>query len=125
MNKPLMEVVLPRLARPLYHQLEKLHSGKVDETQFAEMFESLLRRQHAWLSRRGINAAKGGLAIYAGGVVLSLPGLRSEAEEAGLPMEVVEHRAACEAALDVASSYGVPYGKAVDRLSTLVARYAQ
>ncbi|MFO0967164.1 MAG: hypothetical protein U0793_16490 [Gemmataceae bacterium] len=123
MNKPLMEVVLPRLARPLYHQLERFQSGKLDESQFTENFEAILRRHHRWLSRRGVSAAKAAVAIHAAVLVLSLPGMRAEAEEEGVPLEVVEHRALKEAALDIASCYGLPYRKVAHRLAVRVARY--
>src|SRR5438270_8655184 len=107
MSKQLMDVVLPRLARPLYKHLERFQTGKLNEEQFTERFESLLRRQHQWLSQQGISAARAAIAIHAAVLILSLPGLRAEASDAKLPLEVIEHRAVREAALDVATSYGL------------------
>ena len=45
MNKPLMDVVLPRLAGPLYTQLQRFQSGELTEKQFTRLFEGLLQRQ--------------------------------------------------------------------------------
>ncbi len=123
MSKQLMEVVLPRLARPLYKHLERFQTGKLNEEQFTERFESLLQRQHQWLSRRGISAARAAIAIHAAVLVLSLPGLRAEAGDAKLPLEVIEHRAVREAALDVASSYGLSEARIAHTIACLVAKY--
>src|SRR5438552_13457851 len=43
MNKPLVELVLPRLAKNLYRELQRFRSGKLSETQFASCFEKLLQ----------------------------------------------------------------------------------
>ncbi|MBI3409632.1 MAG: hypothetical protein HY040_14930 [Planctomycetes bacterium] len=125
MSKQLMEVVLPRLARPLYKHLEKFQTGKLDESQFTEQFETLLRKQHQWLSRRGISAARAAIAIHAAVLVLSLPGLRAEANDANLPLEVVENRAVREAALDVASSYNLNARRIAHTIACLVVKYAE
>ena len=125
MGKPLMKVVLPRLARPLYRQLELLQNGKLDEEAFTAKIEAMLQRQHAWLSRRGIAAARAAVAIHAAVLVLSQPGLRAEAAEAGLPLEVLENRALREAAADIASSYGMPQASAADALARLVAKHGE
>src|SRR5438105_10218664 len=123
MSKQLMEVVLPRLARPLYKHLERFQTGKLNEEEFTERFESLLQRQHQWLSRRGISAARAAIAIHAAVLVLSLPGLRAEAGDANLPLEVIEYRAVREAALDVASSYGLNERQIAHTIACLVAKY--
>ena len=123
MSKQLMDVVLPRLARPLYKHLERFQTGKLDEAQFTARFESLLQRQHQWLSRRGISAARAAIAIHAAVLVLSMPGLRAEAGDAKLPLEVIEHRAVREAALDVASSYGLSERRIAHTIACLVAKY--
>lgn len=123
MNKPLMEVVLPRLARPLYKQLEQFQSGKLDESQFTENFEAILRRHHRWLARQGVPAAQAAIVIHAAVLVLSLPGMRAEAQEEGVPLETVEFRALREAAMDVASTYGLPWQKVAHLLSLRVAQY--
>jgi hypothetical protein len=125
MGKPLMKVVLPRLARPLYRHLELLQNGKLDEEAFTAKIEAMLQRQHAWLSRRGIAAARAAVAIHAAVLVLSQPGLRAEAAEAGLPLEVLENRALREAAADIATSYGMPQANAADALARLVAKHGE
>jgi hypothetical protein len=123
MNKQLVEVVLPRLARTLYHELERYRSGKLDEDEFSTCFENLLQRQHRWLMARGVPEMRAALAIHGAVLVLSMPGLRAEAAEEGLPLEVMEQRAITEAATDVASNFGVPPVKAMRILSKIVARY--
>src|SRR5262245_8657313 len=123
MDKPIMDVVLPRLARPLYRHLERYQNGKMSDEQFTEKFEDLLRRQHTWLEERGIAPVKAAIALHAAVLVLSLPGLRSEALEEQLPLEVVEQRAVREAATDVASNYQITVGKAASAIATLVAEY--
>jgi len=123
MSKPLMKVVLPRVARPLYRQLERLQLGEVDESQFTAEIEVMLQQQHAWLSRRGISAARAAIALHAAVLVLSEPGLRAEAEEAGVPLEVLENRALREAASDIATNYGVSIGRAADAIARLVAKH--
>jgi len=125
MGKPLIEVVLPRLARPLYRHLEKYQSGELNEEQFTTRFERELNRQHAWLSRQGISAARAAVAIHAAVLVLSLPGLRAEAAEMHLPLEVLEARAIREAAHDVAATYGLPANRGADAIAMLVAKYAR
>jgi hypothetical protein len=125
MSKQLMEIVLPRLARPLYQHLEQFQLGQMDEMQFTKIFEKELQRQHHWLAQRGIQVAKAAVAIHAAVIVLSLPGLRSEAEESGIPLEVLEFRAVREAALDVSQSYEMDVAKAVHAISRLVARYGE
>lgn len=75
MNKHLMKMVLPRLARPLYLQLQKYQTGQLSDLQFSENFEELLQKQHHWLSQKGISAAKAAVTIHAAVLVLSQPGL--------------------------------------------------
>src|SRR5262245_8592228 len=123
MNKPLMDIVLPRLARPLYRQLERYRTGELNDQQFAKKFEALLRRQHAWLAQRGVSAARAALAIHAAVLVLSQPGLRAEAEELGVPLEVVETRAVREAAADIARNYDKDPARAAEAIAAIIARY--
>jgi len=123
MNKNLMQIVLPRLARPLYLQLQKYQTGQLSDLQFSEKFEELLQRQHYWLSQKGISAAKAAMTIHAAVLVLSQPGLRAEAEEAQLPLEVIEYRALREAARDVAQNYGLKERQVIRYLSKLVASF--
>ena len=124
MSKQLMEIVLPRLARPLYRQLQRYRAGKLNDAQFTKGFETLLRRQHAWLARRGIPEVRAALAIHGAVLVLSGPGLRAEAAESGLPLEVIEHRAVREAAADIARNYEMEEGQAFRVIAGIVARYA-
>jgi hypothetical protein len=123
MSKQLMEVVLPRLAKPLYHQLRQYRSGRLDDAAFTRGFEDLLQRQHAWLARQGVSETRAALAIHGAVLILSAPGLRAEASEAKLPLEVIEFRAVMEAAADVAANYGMNERKAANIIASLVARY--
>jgi hypothetical protein len=125
MSKQLMEVVLPRLARPLYRQLKQYRAGRLNDAQFTRGFESLLRRQHAWLARHGVSDIRAALAIHGAVLILSGPGLRAEADETGLPLEVVEFRAVREAAADVAANYGFNERKALKIISAMLARYGE
>lgn len=125
MSKQLMEIVLPRLARPLYQHLEQFQLGRMDELQFTKRFEKELQKQHHWLAKRGIEVAKAAVAIHAAVIVLSLPGLRSEAQEANLPLEVLEFKAIREAAQDVAQNYGMDQVRATNAIARLVARYGE
>jgi hypothetical protein len=125
MSKQLIEIVLPRLARPLYQHLEQFQLGRLDELQFTKKFEKELQKQHHWLAQRGIEVAKAAVAIHAAVIVLSLPGLRSEATEANVPLEVLEFRAIREAAQDVAQNYGMNQFRAINAISRLVARYGE
>ncbi|MBI1830075.1 MAG: hypothetical protein HYR84_01330 [Planctomycetes bacterium] len=125
MAKQLMEIVLPRLARPLYQHLEQFQLGRLDEGQFTRRFEKELQKQHCWLAKRGIEVARAAVAIHAAVIVLSLPGLRSEAQEANVPLEILEFRAVREAAQDVAQNYGMCPRRAANAIGRLVARYAE
>jgi hypothetical protein len=125
MAKQLMEIVLPRLARPLYRHLERYQLGEMSEAQFTRCFERVLQRQHAWLAKKGVAAARAAVAIHAAVIVLSQPGLRAEAIEGKIPVEVLEQRAVREAANDIASSYGTDRLKAADDIARLVARHAE
>ncbi len=123
MSKQLMKVVLPRLARPLYRQLQRYRAGKIDDDEFTRGFDSLLRQQHAWLAKRGVPEVRAALAIHGAVLVLSGPGLRAEAAETGLPLEVVEYRAVREAAADVSKNFGTSEKKAARIIAGILARY--
>jgi hypothetical protein len=125
MSRELMEVVLPRLAQRLNRQLRRYRAGQLDEAQFSRRFEKLLQQQHAWLANRGISEVDAAVTVHGAVLVLSGPGLRAEAEEESLPLEVVEFRAVRAAAADIAQQYGVDERKAVRRISDLVACYAE
>jgi hypothetical protein len=73
MNKALIELVLPRLARRLHHQLERFQAGELDQDGFTRDFEALLQRQYAWLARRGVPQAEAAVAIHSAVLVLSGP----------------------------------------------------
>ena len=60
---------------------------------------------------------------HAAVLVLSKPGLRAEAGDLNLPLEILEQRAVMEAAQDVAASYDLPLPKVAQAVSRLVARY--
>ncbi len=125
MSKQLMDVVLPRLARPLYRQLQRFRDGEMDEDEFTRDFEALLQRQHAWLASRGVSEPRAAIAIHAAILVLSTPGLKAEAAETGLPTEVVEFEAIRDAAEDVARNYDIDVRKATQLISKMVARYGE
>jgi hypothetical protein len=123
MTKHLMSIVLPRLARPLSQHLERYWTGELSDQEFTDRFEALLHRQHAWLARRGISEVRAAVAIHAAVLVLSKSGLEAEAQEQGMPLEVVEYRAIKDAAWDVARNYSVEERKVVRILSHIFARY--
>jgi hypothetical protein len=123
MSRQLMKVVLPRLAKPLYRQLQQYRAGQLDDEQFTRSFDALLRRQHAWLAKRGVPEARAALAIHGAVLVLSGPGLRAEASESALPLEVIEYRAVREAAADVARNFGIKEDQAFQVIAGIVSRY--
>ncbi len=123
MSKQLVEIVLPRLAKTLYRELQRYRSGQLDEKEFTHCFEQLLQRQHAWLITRGASEVRAALAIHGAVLVLSHPGLRAEAAETGLPLEVIEYRAIRDAAQDIERNYGISERKASRAISAVVARY--
>jgi hypothetical protein len=120
-----MDIVLPRLARPLHRHLERYQLGEMSEAQFTRKFEQVLQRQHDWLARRGVKEARAAVAIHAAVIILSQPGLRAEAFDNQLPFEVIEYRAINEAAEDVSASYGVDRAQAVEAIARLVARHGE
>ncbi|MFO0927883.1 MAG: hypothetical protein U0736_12725 [Gemmataceae bacterium] len=124
MNSELIELILPRLAKRLNRQLRRYQSGKLNEAEFSHCFESLLQQQHAWLANRGYPELDSALAVHGAVLILSGAGLRAEAEEESVPLEVVEFRAVRAAAADIAKQFGVSERKAVKAISALVARYA-
>lgn len=125
MNKQLMEIILPRLARRLHGQLQRYRAGKLDDTQFTHRFEELLQHQYAWLADRGVPELDAALVVHAAVLVLSHPGLSAEAKETHVPLEVMEARAVRTAATDIAGNYDIEEWRAFSFLATLVARYAE
>jgi hypothetical protein len=124
MSHDLLDLVLPRLGRRLNRQLRRFRAGEMDEGQFSRKFELLLQQQHAWLSNRGIDAVEAAEIVHGAVIVLSAPGLRAEAQERKIPLEIVEQQAVAAAAADIAGTYGVSPRRAASRLSKLVAAYA-
>jgi len=125
MSRELLELILPRLARRLNRQLRRYQEGQMDDSQFSERFERLLQQQHAWLANRGYPEVDAAVAVHGAVLVLSGPGLRAEAEEESVPLEVVEFRAVRAAAADVAQHFGLSERRATRRISALVASYAE
>jgi hypothetical protein len=125
MSKDLMEIVLPRLAQRLHRHLRRYRAGQLDEAQFSRKFEDLLHQQYAWLANQGVPEVDAAVAVHGAVLVLSGPGLRAEAAEQSLPLEVVEHRAIQAAAGDIAENYGVSEQRMTRRISNIVARYAE
>ena len=124
MSRELMELVLPRLAKRLNRHLRRYREGELNESQFSRRFELLLQQQYAWLANKGIPEVEAAVAVHGAVLVLSGPGLRAEAEEQSVPLEVVEYRAVQAAAADISENYGVSERKAAQRISALVAEYA-
>jgi len=124
MSRELMEIVLPRLAQRLNRQLRRYRAGKLDDAQFSRKFEALLQQQYAWLARQGIPELEAAVAVHGAVLVLSGPGLRAEAAEQSLPLEVIEYRAVRAAAADIAENYGISERRVTRRISALVACYA-
>lgn len=124
MSRELLELILPRLAKRLDRQLRRYQSGRLDDKGFSQRFESMLQEQHAWLANRGYPELDAAVAVHGAVLVLSGPGLRAEAEEESVPLEVVEFRAVRAAAADIAEHFGVDERKATKRISALVAGYA-
>jgi hypothetical protein len=125
MNKELMEIVLPRLAQRLNRQLRRYRAGELNDAQFSHKFEMLLQQQYAWLANQGIPEVEAALAVHGAVLVLSGPGLRAEAAEQSVPLEIVEFSAIRAAAADISSNYGVSESKTIRLLSALVAFYAE
>jgi hypothetical protein len=125
MSKQLMDVVLPRLAKTLYRELQRYRNGKLNEDQFSKAFETLLQNQHAWLMTRGISEVRAAMAIHAAVLVLSRPGLRADAVENGIPFEVAEFQAVRDAAADLARNYEVSETRALRRLAKVIAQYGK
>src|SRR5260370_12734544 len=117
MSKELMEMVLPRLAQRLNRQLRRYRAGELDDDQFSRRFENLLQQQYTWLANQGIPEVDAAVAVHGAVLVLSSPGLRVEAAEQAMPLEIVEHQAVQAAAADIASNYGVSVRNAVNRIS--------
>jgi hypothetical protein len=125
MTHELMELILPRLSKRLNRQLRRFREGQLDSSQFSRRFEAMLQQQHTWLARQGYAELDAAVAIHGAVLVLSGPGLRAEAEEESVPLEVIEFRAVKAAAADVAEQFGVSARRATRRISALVAGYAE
>ena len=121
MGKELMNLVLPRLSKRLDRQLRRFQAGQLSEAQFSRKFELLLQQLYHWLANRGIPEVEAVIAVHAAVLILSGPGLRAEAAEQELPLEVIEFEAVRSAAEDIAQNYGCPYDRALRRISLLVA----
>lgn len=125
MNKDLMEMVLPRLASRLHKHLQRYYAGELDQAAFAKNLEGVLRRHHRWLSGQGVPEADAAIAIHASLVILSGPGLREEADEEQLPLEVIEFRALRSAAEEISQQYDVSPRRVLRQLCAIVAQYAE
>jgi hypothetical protein len=125
MNKPLMELVLPRLAQRLHRHLRRYQAGKLNDAQFSRKFENLMQQQFSWLANQGIPEAEAAVAVHSAVIILSTPGLQAEAAEQNVPLEVVEFRAVQGAAEDISQSYGLNERRVLRRICYLVAQYAE
>ena len=124
MSKQLMRIVLPRLARRLQRQLDQYRSGQLNDAQFTRKFEELLQKQYTWLMERGVPEVAAAVAIHGAVLVLSGAGLRSEAAESGVPLEVIEQRAVRAAAADLSSHYDLEEFEAMQLISDILARFS-
>ncbi len=124
MEKRLIDEVLPRLARRLQKQLTRYHSGELDDAGFYHNFEDVLKRQYDVLAKRGVAEEEAAIIIHGAILVLSGTGLRSEAENLGLPVETVEYGAVRMAAEDLARNYSLELAYVIRRLSAIVAQFA-
>jgi hypothetical protein len=124
MSKELMELVLPRMAQRLDRQLRRYRAGELDDAQFTRKFETLLQQQFSWLAKQGIDEVDAAVTIHGAVLVLSGPGLRAEASEENLPLEVIEWRAVQAAAADISENYGVKPRWAMRRVAAILAAYA-
>ena len=84
-----------------------------------ELIELVLPR----LAKRGVAEPEAAVAIHSAVLVLSGPGLRAEAEQLKVPLEVVEYRAVRTAAADIAANYGVSQTRALRQISAILAQY--
>ena|SRR5579875_372654 len=125
MSKALMDIVLPRLAQRLNRQLRRYRAGELDDDQFSRKFATLLHQQYTWLANQGVPEVEAAIAVHGAVLVLSGPGLRSEAAEQSLPLEIVEYRAIRAAAGDIAEHYDISEADAVRRLASIIADYAE
>ena len=125
MRNQLIKIVLPQLAQRLHRQVQRYRSGQLSDAQFARKFEDLLQRQYSWLADRGVPQAQAAVAVHGAVLVLTSPGLRAEAEEQGLPLEVIEYRAIRAAAADIAKTHGGSERRVLRQLSAIVAQYGE
>jgi len=125
MSKQLMDIVLPRLAQRLNRQLRRYRAGELNDKEFSRKFEDLLQQQFSWLANQGIPEVEAAIAVHGAVLVLSSPGLRAEAAEQSLPLEVVEYRAVRAAATDIAQNYKIEERRAVRRISAILASYSE
>jgi hypothetical protein len=125
MNKQLMDIVLPSLARRLHRQLERYRAGELDDSQFNRRFEAVLEKQYGWLAKQGVSEAEAAIAVHAAVLVLSGPGMRAEAAEVGLPLEVIEHRAIRTVADEIAENYEVDQARVMSKITAIMAQYAE
>jgi len=125
MNKQIIKIVLPQLARRLHRHVQRYRSGKLTEAQFGEQFQALLERQHDWLAERGVPPLEASVAVHGAILVLTGPGMRAEAEERKLPLEVIEYRAIRSAAAVIAGTHDVSELRTFRQLSAIVAQYGE
>jgi hypothetical protein len=125
MSKQLIKIVLPQLAERLHRQVRRYRAGQLTDAQFAKKFEDLVQNQYAWLSEHGVPDVQAAVAVQGAVLVLTGPGLRAEAEEEGVPLELIESRAIRDAAADIARSHGASERRIYRQLSTIIAHYGE
>ncbi len=125
MSRELIELILPRLSKRLNRHLRRYKEGQLDDAEFSRRFEALLEQQHAWLANKGYAEVDAAVAVHGAVLVLSAPGLKAEAQEQSVPLEVIEYRAVRAAAADISEHYGMSARRAVHLIGDLVAEYAE
>jgi len=125
MSKQPIDVVLPNLAKRLGGKLQRYQSGQLSDAEFAKDFARVLQNQFRWLAKRGLSETDAALTIHAAVLVLSQPGLRLEAAERGLPLEIVERQAVRTVATDLAKHYDLDETAAYNSIADVVAQYGE
>jgi hypothetical protein len=96
----------------------------LDDAQFNRRFEGVLEKQYAWLANQGVPESEAAIAVHAAVLVLSGPGMRAEASELGVPLEVVEYQAAKAVADEISKNYGVSQARVIRHVSAIMAQYS-
>jgi hypothetical protein len=125
LHRELVDGLLPRLERHLDRSIQRYRAGGLTGKQLTDNFHRALERQFLRLTRQGVAEADAALVIHAVVLILGVPGLRAEAAETQLPVEIIEYRALQAAATDLEQNYQVNARRALRRIAALVAYYRE